>query len=220
VGVHRKNDLQDAQNRRQINSDDNLRKVFGGKKNVTMFEMTSTREQAPVLSGSHARPRARDEGAQPENGAPPRRVEPAWPRAAGPGPVRAPLAWDARVPTFSRGPRARAPRRHLFLPQLVSVAASNRPPRRAAPPAPGTSSPSARAGKAPARPSGVRARSAARSGRTCAPSSGTVLIFLVIRTFLLEAFRIPSGSMIPSLLVGDWLFVNKLVYGPHIPFPT
>ncbi len=37
----RKNDLQDAQNRRQINSDDNLRKVFGGKKNVTMFEMTS-----------------------------------------------------------------------------------------------------------------------------------------------------------------------------------
>ena len=46
----------------------------------------------------------------------------------------------------------------------------------------------------------------------------TVLIFLAIRTFLVEAFRIPSGSMIPSLLVGDWLFVNKLVYGPHIPF--
>ena len=37
----RKHDLQDATNRRQINSDDNLRKVFGGKKNVTMFEMTS-----------------------------------------------------------------------------------------------------------------------------------------------------------------------------------
>ena len=37
----RKNNLQDATNRRQINSDDNLRKVFGGKKNVTMFEMTS-----------------------------------------------------------------------------------------------------------------------------------------------------------------------------------
>jgi signal peptidase I len=46
----------------------------------------------------------------------------------------------------------------------------------------------------------------------------TVLIFLAIRTFLVEAFRIPSGSMIPTLLVGDWLFVNKLVYGPHIPF--
>ncbi|HEX9564992.1 MAG TPA: signal peptidase I [Gemmatimonadaceae bacterium] len=47
---------------------------------------------------------------------------------------------------------------------------------------------------------------------------GAVLIFLFLRTFLIEAYRIPSGSMIPSLLIGDWLFVNKLVYGPHIPF--
>ena len=37
----KKNDLQDATNRRQINSDENLKKVFGGKNNVTMFEMTS-----------------------------------------------------------------------------------------------------------------------------------------------------------------------------------
>ncbi len=36
----RKNNLQDAQNRRQINADDNLRRVFGGKKSVSMFEMT------------------------------------------------------------------------------------------------------------------------------------------------------------------------------------
>ena len=36
----RKNGLQDQQNRRQINADDNLRKVFGGKKSVSMFEMT------------------------------------------------------------------------------------------------------------------------------------------------------------------------------------
>jgi signal peptidase I len=47
---------------------------------------------------------------------------------------------------------------------------------------------------------------------------GAVLIYLFIKTFFVEAFRIPSGSMIPSLLVGDWLFVNKMVYGPHIPF--
>jgi signal peptidase I len=45
-----------------------------------------------------------------------------------------------------------------------------------------------------------------------------LLFFIFLRTFILEAYRIPSGSMIPTLLVGDWLFVNKLVYGPHIPF--
>ena len=48
--------------------------------------------------------------------------------------------------------------------------------------------------------------------------AGAILIYLVIKTFLMEAFRIPSGSMIPTLMVGDWLFVNKLAYGPHIPF--
>lgn len=46
----------------------------------------------------------------------------------------------------------------------------------------------------------------------------TLAFFLLFRTFLIEAYRIPSGSMIPTLLVGDWLFVNKLVYGPHVPF--
>jgi len=50
--------------------------------------------------------------------------------------------------------------------------------------------------------------------------AGALVIFLFIRTFFVEAFRIPSGSMIPTLLVGDWLFVNKLVYGPHIPFTS
>lgn len=47
---------------------------------------------------------------------------------------------------------------------------------------------------------------------------GAILIYLVIKTFLFEAYRIPSGSMIPTLLVGDWLFVNKAVYGAAIPF--
>jgi len=48
--------------------------------------------------------------------------------------------------------------------------------------------------------------------------AGAIAIYLVIRTLFVEAYRIPSGSMIPTLLVGDWLFVNKLVYGPTIPF--
>jgi signal peptidase I len=48
--------------------------------------------------------------------------------------------------------------------------------------------------------------------------AGAILIYLVINTFLIAAYRIPSGSMIPTLLIGDWLFVNRAVYGPHIPF--
>lgn len=40
------------------------------------------------------------------------------------------------------------------------------------------------------------------------------------RELLAEAYRIPSGSMEPTLLVGDWLFVNKLRLGPHIPFTS
>jgi signal peptidase I len=48
--------------------------------------------------------------------------------------------------------------------------------------------------------------------------AGAVLIYLFVKTLFIEAFRIPSGSMIPTLLIGDWLFVNKLAYGPTIPF--
>ena len=44
-----------------------------------------------------------------------------------------------------------------------------------------------------------------------------VLVFF-LRAFVIQAFRIPSGSMKDTLLVGDFLFVNKFIYGPKIPF--
>jgi len=45
-----------------------------------------------------------------------------------------------------------------------------------------------------------------------------LLLVLVIRSSLLEAFKIPSESMVPTLLVGDQIFVNKLAYGLRVPF--
>ena len=47
-----------------------------------------------------------------------------------------------------------------------------------------------------------------------------VAIALAIRTFLFQSFYVPSDSMLPSLLVGDHVFVNKFVYGPRIPFTS
>jgi signal peptidase I len=45
-----------------------------------------------------------------------------------------------------------------------------------------------------------------------------VVVWLLLRTFLIEAFRIPSGSMENTLLIGDFLFVNKAIYGAEVPF--
>jgi signal peptidase I len=45
-----------------------------------------------------------------------------------------------------------------------------------------------------------------------------LLLALVIRAFIIQAFKIPSGSMIPTLLIGDHILVNKFIYGTKIPF--
>ena len=42
------------------------------------------------------------------------------------------------------------------------------------------------------------------------------MLALFIRTFVVQAFKIPTGSMEPNLLIGDHLLVNKLVFGPYV----
>ena len=44
-----------------------------------------------------------------------------------------------------------------------------------------------------------------------------ILLALVIRTLIVQAFTIPSGSMMDTLLVGDYILVNKFLYGPELP---
>ncbi len=45
-----------------------------------------------------------------------------------------------------------------------------------------------------------------------------LVLAFVIRTFVVQAFKIPSGSMLDTLLIGDHLLVNKFLYGTRIPF--
>ena len=44
-----------------------------------------------------------------------------------------------------------------------------------------------------------------------------ILIAVVVRTFIVQAFKIPSRSMLPTLLVGDHILVNKFIYGAKVP---
>jgi len=45
-----------------------------------------------------------------------------------------------------------------------------------------------------------------------------VMLALFVRTFVVQAFKIPSGSMLPTLQVGDHILVNKFIYGVRLPF--
>ncbi len=47
-----------------------------------------------------------------------------------------------------------------------------------------------------------------------------LVLALIIRTFIVQAFKIPSGSMIRTLLIGDHILVNKFIYGPRIDAAT
>jgi signal peptidase I len=57
--------------------------------------------------------------------------------------------------------------------------------------------------------------------REYAEAIGTaILLALLIRTFVIQAFTIPSGSMMDTLLVGDYILVNKFIYGAELPFTS
>ena len=45
-----------------------------------------------------------------------------------------------------------------------------------------------------------------------------VILALFIRTFIIQAFKIPSGSMLPTLQIGDHILVNKFIYGVKLPY--
>jgi signal peptidase I len=84
----------------------------------------------------------------------------------------------------------------------------SRPSRRPAPPA------------SPATPSSIRRSLATRLREAVRVWAVPALLVVSVQTLVGQTYRIPSGSMEPTMLVGDWLVVNKLAYGAHLPFTT
>ncbi len=67
----------------------------------------------------------------------------------------------------------------------------------------------------------IKARRKKRHGRETIEAIVIALVLaLIIRTFVIQAFKIPSGSMEDTLLVGDHLIVNKFSYGLQVPRPA
>ena len=58
----------------------------------------------------------------------------------------------------------------------------------------------------------------ARAWHQISPIALAVAIALLIRALVLESFYVPSGSMLPTFLIGDHVFVSKFTYGARIPF--
>ena len=72
------------------------------------------------------------------------------------------------------------------------------------------------AGRGDGRPPVVRAQ--VDAARIRGSIGVAIAVALLLRAFVVEAFQIPSGSMIPTLEVGDHIFVSKFSYGLSIPF--
>ncbi len=68
--------------------------------------------------------------------------------------------------------------------------------------------------RAPAADGGVREPMVVDYSRAFFP---VLLVVLLLRSFIAEPFRIPSSSMMPSLLIGDFILVNKFTYGLRLP---
>ncbi len=67
-------------------------------------------------------------------------------------------------------------------------------------------------------PEAERGSFLARAWHQTSPIAVAIVIALAIRAVVIESFYVPSGSMLPTLLIGDHVFVSKFVYGARVPF--